>query len=437
MPERHLRLALSGKKEQASGMSSQQFYLREGKLHCEDCSLERIASSMATPFYVYSTRELVERFRSLDSAFAAQPHLLCYALKANSQPALLRLLVAEGAGAEVVSGAELALALKVGFPAEQIVFSGVGKAEWELEAGLQADILLFHIESEGEVALLDRLAHRADRRARVSIRVNPDIDAGTHPHIATGVRTAKFGLDLDTAMALYRRHEEFTNLEFCGIHTHIGSQITTLHPLGEAARTLAKAIVELKADGVTITQVDIGGGLGIAYGEEPAPEFSAYAQEVLPWLTGTGARVIVEPGRALLGPVGAFVVKVLYVKRVHDRSFVVVDAGMNDLLRPALYDAYHRIVPIEPRQGARETVDVVGAVCETADTFGRDRLLVDPRPGDLLAILDAGAYGYAMSSNYNLRPRPAEVLVDGGEFRVVREAENTEDLLARELGEES
>jgi diaminopimelate decarboxylase len=287
------------------------------------------------------------------------------------------------------------------------------------------------------VILLDRLAHRADRHARVSIRINPDIDAGTHPHIATGVQTAKFGLDLDTAMALYRRHEEFPNLEFCGIHTHIGSQITALHPLGEAARTLAKAIGELKTQGVTITQADIGGGLGIAYGEEPAPEFSAYAQEVLPSLACTGARVIVEPGRALLGPAGAFVVKVLYVKRVHGRSFVVVDAGMNDLLRPALYDAYHRIVPIEPREGTRETVDIVGAVCETSDTFGRDRLLVDPRPGDRLAILDAGAYGYAMSSNYNLRPRPAEVLVDGGEFRIVRDAESTEDLLARELGEES
>ena len=418
-------------------MSSQPFNVRKGKLHCEDCSLEHIASSVTTPFYVYSTREVVERFRALDTAFSAQPRLLCYALKANSQPALLRLLAAEGAGAEVVSGAELALALKVGFPPERIVFSGVGKAEWELEAGLQADILLFHAESEGEVAVVDRLARRDGRRARVSIRINPDIDAGTHPHIATGVQTAKFGLDLDTAMALYARYAEFPNLEFCGIHTHIGSQITALHPLGEAARTLAKAIRDLKADGVRITEVDIGGGLGIAYGDEPAPEFSAYAHEVLPWLTPTGARVIVELGRALLGPAGAFVVKVLYVKRVHGRSFVVVDAGMNDLLRPALYDAYHRIVPIEPREGTRETVDIVGAVCETSDTFGRDRLLVDPRPDDLLAILDAGAYGYAMSSNYNLRPRPAEVVVDGGEFRVVREAESTQDLLARELGEES
>ena len=418
-------------------MSSQPFYIREGKIHCEDCSLERIASSVSTPFYVYSTREVVERFRSLDRAFVAQAHLLCYALKANSQPALLRLLAAEGAGAEVVSGAELALALKVGFPAERIVFSGVGKAEWELEAGLEADILLFHVESEGEVSLLHRLAQRDGRRARVSIRINPDINAGTHPHIATGVQTAKFGLDLDTAMALYRRHVEFPNLEFCGIHTHIGSQIIALQPLGEAARTLAKAMGELQAGGVTITQVDIGGGLGIAYGEESVPEFSAYAQEVLPWLSGTGARVIVEPGRALLGPAGAFVVKVLYVKRVHGRSFVVVDAGMNDLLRPALYDAYHRIVAIEPREGAKETVDIVGAVCETSDTFGRDRLLVDPRPGDLLAILDAGAYGYAMSSNYNLRPRPAEVVVDGGEFRIVRDAESTKVLLARELGKES
>jgi diaminopimelate decarboxylase len=418
-------------------MSGQAFHVREGKLLCEDCSLERMAASVPTPFYVYSSREVAQRFRRLDSAFSAQPHLVCYALKANSQPALLRILVTEGAGAEVVSGAELTLALRVGFPPERIVFSGVGKAEWELDAGLEADILLFHVESEGETALLDDLAGRNGRRARVSIRLNPDIDAGTHPHITTGVQTAKFGLDFETAMKLYRRHREFRHLEFCGIHTHIGSQITSLHPLGEAARTLGKAIGELKAHGVTISQVDIGGGLGIAYGDEPAPEFDAYAQEVLPWLSRSGARVIVEPGRALLGPAGAFVVRVLYVKRVHDRRFVVVDGGMNDLLRPALYDAYHRIVPVELRDGEKEKVDIAGAVCETSDTFGRDRLLVDPRPGDLLAILDTGAYGYAMSSNYNLRPRPAEVLVEGGDFRVVRTAESMDDLLKRELGDDS
>jgi diaminopimelate decarboxylase len=418
-------------------MSGQAFHVREGKLLCEDCSLERMAASVPTPFYVYSSREVAQRFRRLDSAFSAQPHLVCYALKANSQPALLRILITEGAGAEVVSGAELTLALRVGFPPERIVFSGVGKAEWELDAGLEADILLFHVESEGETALLDDLAGRNGRRARVSIRLNPDIDAGTHPHITTGVQTAKFGLDFETAMKLYRRHREFRHLEFCGIHTHIGSQITSLHPLGEAARTLGKAIGELKAHGVTISQVDIGGGLGIAYGDEPAPEFDAYAQEVLPWLSRSGARVIVEPGRALLGPAGAFVVRVLYVKRVHDRRFVVVDGGMNDLLRPALYDAYHRIVPVELRDGEKEKVDIAGAVCETSDTFGRDRLLVDPRPGDLLAILDTGAYGYAMSSNYNLRPRPAEVLVEGGDFRVVRTAESMDDLLKRELGDDS
>ncbi len=416
-------------------MLDRAFEVREGMLHCEGSSLQAIAESISTPFYVYSSRELVDRFRRLDRAFAGQPHLICYALKANSQPELLRILLREGAGAEVVSGTELALALRVGFPPEKIVFSGVGKTLAELEAGLQADILLFHVESEGELALLEQLAGQTGRRGRVSLRINPDIDPGTHPHITTGVQAAKFGLDLQTAMNLYARHREFPNLEFRGIHAHIGSQITSVHPLGETARLLGKALIDLRAQGVMLNQVDIGGGLGIAYGDEPVPEFDAYAQEVLPWLSRSGARVIMEPGRALLGPAGAFVVRVLYVKRVHDRRFVVVDAGMNDLLRPALYDAYHRIVPVVTRQGDSEKVDIVGAVCETSDAFGRDRLLVSPEPGDLLAILDVGAYGYAMSSNYNLRPRPAEVLVEGGEFRLIRSAETTEELLRREFGD--
>jgi diaminopimelate decarboxylase len=226
-------------------------------------------------------------------------------------------------------------------------------------------------------------------------------------------------------------------LDFCAIHAHIGSQITSLEPLGEAARMLGRAIGELKAQGVTIHHVDIGGGLGIAYGEDPVPEFEAYAQEVLPWLSRSGARVVVEPGRALVGSAGAFVAKVLYVKRVHGKRFVIVDAGMNDLMRPALYDAYHRIVPLAVREGREEKVDVVGAVCETSDTFGRDRRLVDPKPGDLLGILDTGAYGYAMSSNYNLRPRPGEVLVEGETFRVVRAAETVERIVSRELEEGS
>jgi diaminopimelate decarboxylase len=418
-------------------MSEKPFHVSEGKLYCEECLLERVAASVPTPFYVYSSRDVVDKFRKLDAALSAQPHLICYALKANSQAALLRLLVKEGAGAEVVSGGELELALRVGVPPDRIVFSGVGKAEWELEAGVKADVLLFHLESEGEAELLDRVAARNDRRVRVSVRINPDIDAETHRHIATGVQTAKFGLDSKTAMDLYRRRDAFPHLDFCAIHAHIGSQITSLEPLGEAARMLGRAIGELKAQGVTIHHVDIGGGLGIAYGEDPVPEFEAYAQEVLPWLSRSGARVVVEPGRALVGSAGAFVAKVLYVKRVHGKRFVIVDAGMNDLMRPALYDAYHRIVPLAVREGREEKVDVVGAVCETSDTFGRDRRLVDPKPGDLLGILDTGAYGYAMSSNYNLRPRPAEVLVEGETFRVVRAAETVERIVSRELEEGS
>ncbi|MFQ5792661.1 MAG: diaminopimelate decarboxylase, partial [Acidobacteriota bacterium] len=415
-------------------MSAEVFYCREGKLHCESCSVGEVARSVLTPFYVYSSRCLQVRYRALSGAFSSVPHLICYALKANAQPALLEVLKEEGAGAEVVSAAELALALEVGFAPEKIVFSGVGKTEAELLVGLRAGVLLFTVESEGELVTLERLAAGKATRARVALRVNPDIDPGTHPHIATGHQEAKFGVDRETALGLYARRGEFRHLDFSALHAHIGSQITTLEPLVLNARFLGKLAAELRQAGVPISELDIGGGLGIAYGAEGVPRFEDYAREVLPWVSPTRARLILEPGRALVGPAGALVIRVLYVKSVHGRSFAVVDAGMNDFLRPALYDAYHRIVPVTSKSGPPKTLDVVGAVCESSDVFGRERRLVDPQPGDLLAVLDAGAYGYAMSSNYNLRPRPAEVLVEGNRFRVIRRAESVEELVARERG---
>jgi diaminopimelate decarboxylase len=414
-------------------LRSEVFYYQGDELSADAVALSRVARSVPTPFYLYARDSLVERYRDLERAFSDAPHLHCVALKANSQAALLRPLFAAGAGAEVVSGAELALALALGVPPSRTVFSGVGKTERELAAGLAAGVEMFLVESETELRVLDGLARDSGGRGRVALRLNPDIDARTHPHIATGVSTAKFGIDPDEARRLYMARAELPNLDFVGVHSHIGSQITEIEPLGENARMLAAWVRSLLEAGVALRYVDVGGGLGISYRDEPSPGFDAYAESILPPLRELGVVVVTEPGRVLFGPVGALVVEVLYVKRVHGREFVVVNAGLNDLLRPALYDAFHRVVPLRRREGPVRPVDVAGAVCESSDVFARDRGMVVPRRGDLLAILDAGAYGFTMSSNYNLRPRPAEVVIEGGGFRIVRAGETDAELVEREL----
>jgi diaminopimelate decarboxylase len=413
------------------------FDYRGDALFADGLSLRDAVEAVPTPFYLYVPDELVRRYQELCAAFASVPHTHCVALKANSQPALLRPLFAEGAGAEVVSGAELRLALELGVAPDRIVFSGVGKTERELERGLLADIRMFLVESKTELEVLDRLARQKGRRARVALRLNPDIDPETHPHIATGVSTAKFGLDLKSAEEVYGRHDEFTHLDFVGVHSHIGSQITSIEPLGRNAEMLARWVRSQKERGVDLKYVDIGGGLGIRYRDESAPSFRAYAERVIPAFSDLEVEIVTEPGRALFGPIGSFIVRVLYVKQVHGRTFVVVDAGLNDLLRPALYGAYHPVVPIEKKSGQTVIADIAGAVCESSDVFARDRELVTPERGDYLAILHAGAYGFAMSSNYNLRPRPAEVTISNGELRVVRRAETEDQLVARELGTNS
>ncbi len=410
------------------------FHYRDGQLAVENVVVAEVADTVPTPFYLYAVGTLVERYRDLESAFASSRHLHCVAMKANSQPALLRPLVAEGAGAEVVSGAELALALELGFPPSRIVFSGVGKTEPELVSGVRAGIRMFLVESETELHVLDGLAAAEGGKAPVALRLNPDIDPETHPHIATGVAAVKFGVDPDEARELYRRHRDFAHLDFVGVHSHIGSQITSIRPLSENAAMLGAWVKELRDAGVPIGFVDIGGGLGIPYEGDDTPGFDQYAESVIPPLSALDVEILTEPGRALLGPIGAFVVRVLYVKSVHGRRFVVVDAGMNDLIRPALYDAYHSIVPLAEGVASTPRVDIVGAVCESSDVFARARELPELERGELLAILDTGAYGFAMSSNYNLRPRPAEVVVNGAEHRVVREAESEAELVARELG---
>ena len=420
------------------GKSKEFFREQGGTVFCEGCSLESMARSVPTPFYVYSEGYLLDRYRRLDQAFSGTDHVICYSFKANAQPDLLRLLKEVGAGAEVVSGGELALALHLGFSPEKIVFSGVGKTDEELQAGLDADICLFTVESEGELTALERLASRCGRRAKVGIRINPDIDARTHPHISTAVQRAKFGLDQDEALSLYRRGEEFPHIKMVGIHVHLGSQITSIEPFTECAAKLEKIVDELRSDGVPLTVVDWGGGLGFHHeateADEVAPTFEDYARQVLPWMARASLRLILEPGRVLIGPTGALVVRILYLKRVHGYLFAVTDSGMTDLLRPALYDAYHRIEPITRRNGQGEPLDVVGGVCESSDVFGRSRRLGDVQSGDLLAIMDTGAYGFSMSSNYNLRPKPAEVVVEGDRFRVVRKKQTTEELVNQACG---
>jgi diaminopimelate decarboxylase len=414
-------------------MTSDVFQYDGAELTAGGLSLARLARSVPTPFYVYSPSAAVERYRELERAFSGARHLHCVALKANSQPALLRPLFEAGAGAEVVSGAELALALALGVPPSKIVFSGVGKTERELRSGLAAGVLMFLVESEGELAVLDELARETQKRARVALRLNPDIDARTHPHIATGVSTAKFGIDPEEARRLYLDHARFGNLDFVGVHSHIGSQIAEIEPLAENARALASWVSSLREASVSLSYVDVGGGLGISYRGEETAGFDVYAKRVLEALSPLDVTVVTEPGRVLVGPVGALVVQVLYVKRVHGREFVVVDAGLNDLLRPALYGAFHRVVPLARKGSNVRKVDIAGAVCESSDIFARDRELEVPERSDFLAILDAGAYGFAMSSNYNLRPRPAEVTIENGSFRIVRAAETEAELVAREL----
>ena len=410
------------------------FDYRDDVLFVDDLALSDVVKNVQTPFYVYASRELVRRYGEMRTAFASVSHMHCVALKANSQPALLRPLVSEGAGAEVVSGAELRLALEVGFSPDRIVFSGVGKTERELEKGLAADIRMFLAESKTELEVLDELARRTGRRARVALRLNPDIDPETHPHIATGVSTAKFGLDLRSAQEIYTRHGEFKYLDFVGVHSHIGSQITSIEVLGRNADLLAQWVRSQKEYGVDLKYVDIGGGLGIRYQDESVPSIHAYAERVLSAFSELDVQIVTEPGRFLFGPIGALVVRVLYVKQLYGRNFIVVDAGLNDLLRPAFYGAYHPIVPLERKTGPVVTADIAGAVCETSDVFARDRELVIPKRGDYLSILHAGAYGFTMSSNYNLRPRPTEVTISDGEFRVVRAAETEDELVARALG---
>jgi diaminopimelate decarboxylase len=404
------------------------FRPRRGVLHCEEVSLERVAARVGTPTYVYSEATLRRHFRVVDQAFAGAPHLVCYSVKANGNLALLSALRRWGSGFDVVSGGELARVLEAGGQPGRVVFAGVGKTEAEMAFALRTGIGMFNVESAEELEALDRVGRRLRRRAPFAIRVNPGVDARTHRHISTGLSTSKFGVPFDEALELYARARRMRGLRARGVDCHIGSQLTRLGPLARALRQVADVYRELRAGGQPLEWLDVGGGLGIRYHDEDPPSPAGWASTVRQATRDTGATVLIEPGRVLVGNAGVLLTRVLYRKRAGGRTLVVVDAGMNDLLRPALYGAEHAIVPVRPGRGRARALDVVGPVCESTDTLARGRRMVLPEPGALLAIRSAGAYGMSMASTYNGRPRPAEVLVSGSRARVVRRRERVEDL---------
>lgn len=403
-------------------------------LTCDGQNVADIAAAVGTPFYLYSGHIVRTRLRNLRAAFAHVPHAIHYALKANSTLALVKLIRSQGAGADANSVGEIEVALRAGFIPSEIVFTGVGKTRDELERAVSLGLKAINAESPGELDRIDAIARRQGVRARVALRVNPDIDPGTHHHISTGLKRNKFGVPLEDAAQVYRSHVGCAGLEFVGVHAHIGSQIRDVDPLRRAAGALATLARELRDAGIALEHLDVGGGLGVSYDGSPEPDVHAYAAAVAEVTRETGASLVLEPGRWLMAPAGALVARVVDTKPAPEgKRFVVLDAGMTELIRPALYDAFHRIALVTPRTGAAEvTCDVVGPVCESSDVFGRNRMLPDPRVDDLVVVLDAGAYGVVMSSNYNRRPMPPEVLVDQGAWRLIRRRQTVEDQLACE-----
>ncbi len=406
---------------------------RKGRLWIDGIPVEALARRFGTPLYAYSRTCLLERYHALRLAFNLREALICYALKANSNRSLCRVLAKAGAGAEVVSGGELLRALEAGFKPRGIVFSGVGKTREELALAVRKNILTINLESREEMELLMKVARSLGRRAAMSVRLNPDVDPRTHPHITTGLSENKFGVEREEALALFRRAASSPWLRVRGLQCHIGSQIREIAPYAQAARRVAGLVHDLEGMGIALELIDFGGGLGISYGGEPGLDLAAFAETLTralaPW---PRARLVVEPGRYLAADSGVLLTRVLYRKRTSSRSFLIVDAAMNDLARPSLYDAYHPVWPARLR-GGRETVDVVGPVCESGDYLARGRSLPRQAAGELLALLKAGAYGFSMSSQYNSRPRAAEVLVEGRRARLIRRRETLRDLTRHEL----
>ena len=427
------------------------FRYRNGQLHCEDVDLARVAGKLGTPLYVYSAGTILDHYRRLDAALAPLDHLICYAVKANSNGAILKLLAEAGAGFDIVSGGELYRVLEAGGDPALCTFAGVGKSHEEIEYALERRIYSFNVESEAELEYIDRIAGTKKLHAPVALRANPDVDPGTHEYISTGSRENKFGIALDRLAAVYERAAKMHNIDIVGVQMHIGSQITEAQPFADAITKVAPIVHDLKSK-YGIKFFSIGGGLGIVYessfasgsldwwnaGRETSAKhqlsIQQYVDAILPALRKLNLRILLEPGRLLVGNAGVLLTRVRYVKRTGQKKFAIVDAGMNDLIRPALYHSYHEIVPVrEPNNPAREKIDIVGPVCESGDFFALDREMPEIREGDLLAIMSAGAYAFVMASNYNSRPLPAEALVSRDKFALIRKRQTNEDLIREEV----
>jgi diaminopimelate decarboxylase len=410
-----------------------EFKRKANQFYCEGVNVQALAAQFGTPLYVYSYSTFIGHFLKLKKAFAPVKPLICYSIKANSNLAILKALVEHGSGLDIVSGGELFRALKVGCPPSRIVYASVGKTDREIEEAITKGILFFNVESLPELENIDRIARKLKKRTNVALRINPDVEAKTHKYITTGKLTNKFGIDFDTATDILRIAGELSNVTIKGIHIHIGSQITIGEPFVEAIKKVVSFIKANKAKGVDIEYLNIGGGLGIIYSHEMPQTAAEFAAKVLPILEASGLKIIMEPGRFIIGSAAVLVTKVLYVKKTPLKKFVIVDAGMNDLIRPSLYEAHHEIVPLIDEQRSNEKVDVVGPICESGDFLAKERILPKVREGEHLAVMCAGAYGFSMSSNYNSRRRAAEVLVKGKKIAVIRMRETAQDLIRNEI----
>ena len=409
------------------------FHYQGDELFCEEVPIRQITAQVGTPCYIYSHRTLIRHFQAFDQAFKAIPHIVAFAMKANSNLTVLRLLAKEGCGADIVSGGELFRALKAGMAPNKIVFAGVGKSKEEIQYALESDILMFNVESPGELQQINEVAGSMGLRAKVALRINPDIDPHTHPYISTGLKKSKFGIGADRALEEFDVAGNLPHIKVVGVHSHIGSQLTQVTPFVDALKKAIALIQTLQAKGVHIQYLNIGGGLGITYSDETPPHPKELAEAISPLLQSVSCQIIMEPGRSIVGNAGILVTKVLYNKASADKHFMIVDAAMNDLLRPSLYDAHHDIQPVLKKESSVvTTVDVVGPICESGDFLAKDRKMPHSQPEDLLAVMSAGAYGFTMASNYNSRPRVPEVLVKGKDITVIRKRESYEDLIRGE-----
>lgn len=408
------------------------FNFKKNQLFAEDVPVKKLAEKYGTPLYVYSHATLLRHFNAYDTAFSGYPHIICFAVKANSNIAILRLFGKHGSGADIVSGGELYSALKAGIPSKRIVYAGVGKKSEEIRSALKARILMFNVESEAELREIDRIAGKMKLKAPIALRINPDINPQTHPYISTGLRQHKFGIPIEDALEHYRSASRLKNISIVGIHKHIGSQITKISPFVDSLKRILILLDELNSQGMNIRYLDIGGGLGIPYSDEEPPVPEDLAKNLMPLLRQRNLTLILEPGRSIVGNAGILVTKTLYIKKGADKEFIIVDAGMNDLMRPSLYNAYHRILPVEKEKRPLTLADVVGPICESGDFIAKERELPKVREGEYLAVMSAGAYGFSMSSNYNSRPRPAEVLVKGKEHFLIRERETFKSLTSHQ-----